>query len=534
MTNLLFTCSASLLSSTARTKSSMVGARFLTFAIACVPLVGCQGGPRKIAQPIAFAALKCPGIDTASGDVRLASSVDETEHAEPTTRVARGQSNETAPPAAPASDGEPPEPEQRLDSLPDTATLSLDDLRRMAVGTNPTLRQAAGLVKQARGNWLQVGLHPNPAVEVIQFANNAPFDAMNVFVTQPIVTGNKLGLNRRVASHDINRARWEAEAQMQRVLNDVQIRYVVTLAAQRQAALAEELLNVAEEGVRISERLREGEVVSEADVLQAELQRNDTLVLLRSAQFHADSAWRQLANVVGRPELPFQPLEGDIAEPVPELEWESAYSQLIASHPLLQAARSRVAAAQAQIQRERAQPKPNVQLTAGVGRDIYYSPQFMMYTLYFTVKPPAYNRNQGNIVAAIGELRAAEREVDRLELTLRDGLADAFRRYAAARNAVEVYRDTYLPTAERNLNLVLRAYEEGEYDFLRVLTARREMFLARVNYIAALQDLRNTAVEIEGLLLIGGLDPVENNRTPSNQAGQTTGAGKFAPLAEVD
>ena len=40
--------------------------------------------------------------------------------------------------------------------------LTLDQLERIALANNPTLRQAAAQVTAVRGKWLQVGLKPNP------------------------------------------------------------------------------------------------------------------------------------------------------------------------------------------------------------------------------------------------------------------------------------------------------------------------------------------------------------------------------------
>lgn len=47
-----------------------------------------------------------------------------------------------------------------------------------------------------------------------------------------------------------------------------------------------------------------------------------------------------------------------------------------------------------------------------------------------------------------------------------------------------------------------------------------------MNYVTSLIDLRTSAVEIDGMLLTGGLDPVESNPISSNGAGQTSGAGR--------
>ena len=190
----------------------------------------------------------------------------------------------------------------------------------------------------------------------------------------------------------------------------------------------------------------------------------------------------------------------------------------------MQAAEARVAAARIQVQREAAQRHPNVNVTTGLGRD-FFSPQYMMYTLNVAFSPPAWNKNQGNAAAAVGELQAALLDADRLDLSLRNHLAEAFQRYRIARNAADIYRRLTLPTAEKNLSLTIDAYEQGELSLLRVLTARRDLFKARINSIEALIALQTVEVEINGLLLTDGLDPVLSRPVPSNSSGRTADAG---------
>lgn len=434
-----------------------------------------------------------------------------------------GHSADTIPPQ--------PSPSQGVETsnLPESGSghvtsLSLADLNQIAMSHNPTLHQAFALVQQAEGNWLQVGLYPNPVIGYDGNGNNGLFDAQGAYVSQTIVTANKLKLNREVASHDVQRAQWESQAQNLRVINEIQIRYTAALGAQRQVATAEELLKISEEGVRISEKLLEGEQVSRPDVLQARLQLNKTMIQLRDARYRESAAWKQLANVVGWPDLPVAPLEGRLEEQLPEIDAESAWQTLLASNPVLHAARMRAAAANTQIRREAAQPYPDVKVTAGVWRD-RISPPTMMLGINAGVAIPIFDRNQGNIAAAEAEFRAAECEVNRLELVMRDRMAEVFQRYQSASFEERSYRDTILPTAEENLALTLKSYEAGELDFIRVLTARRDLFDARVNYVTALTSLRIAVIEIEGMLLTGGLDPVISNPTSANAAGQTTGPG---------
>lgn len=408
----------------------------------------------------------------------------------------------------------------------DHGPLSLEELLQIAVAANPTLQQAYALIQQAEGNWLQVGLYPNPTFTWHDEANNAPFDYHYGVLSQSIVTGKKLKLNRAVATSDVDRARWEAEAQNLRVLNDVQIRFIAAMGAQRQVDVAEELLKIAERGVEVSEQFYKAEQVSEADVLQARLQLNDTLVLLRTARFRAAAAWRQLGNIIGSPDFPVRPLTGNLEDEVPQIDFDFAYTQLLSQSPQLRAARARAEAAQVQVRREEVQPIPNITAQGGAGADVLPAGKgFTGYLVQLGGEVPVYNRNQGNIAAAAAQLEVAQLEVTRLELSLRDDLADAFQRYQSARNEVETYRELILPTAERNLKLSQEAYEEGEFDFLRVLVARRALFSARVNYVTALTNLRSSVIEIQGLLLTGGLESVESNPVSSNNAGQTADPG---------
>ncbi|HQX50450.1 MAG TPA: TolC family protein [Planctomycetaceae bacterium] len=405
-----------------------------------------------------------------------------------------------------------------------TASISLSDLQQMALSRNPTLSQAHALIQQAQGNWVQSGLYPNPVIGYDGNGNNGLFDAQGAYISQSFVTAGKLKLNRAVASHDVQRARQEAHAQNLKVMNEIAVRYTVALGAQRRVATTEELLKIAEDGVKTSERLFEGEEVSRADVLQARLHLNQTLVHLRDASYTSDAAWKQLGNVVGWPELPPSRLEGHLEDDVPDIDADVAWQHLLDGNPLLYAARSRASAARIQVRREEVQPYPDVKVTAGAWHD-RISPPNAMLGVNVGIGLPVFDRNQGNIRAATGELIAAESEVARLELVLRDAMAAAYQRYQSARNQVQTYHDLILPTAEENLALTLKGYEAGELDFMRVLTARRDLFEARGNYITSLTDLKVSAIEIRGMLLTGGLDAVESRRTQSNAAGQTNGAG---------
>ena len=402
--------------------------------------------------------------------------------------------------------------------------LTLTALEELALRNNPTLRQAAALVDQAQGNWLQSGLYPNPTAGYVasEIGNEGEAGQHGVFVSQDVVTADKLKLNRVSQSWDVERARWQAEAQRQRVLNAVRVRYYTLLGAQQTVTVAEQLSGTARQGVEIAEQLLGAQQTPRTDVLQAQVDLNSVQLLLRTSRRQEEAARRDLAAVVGVAELPPGPLSGSLSDDVGPADYEADWQRLEATSPVLQAARAQVARARAQLRRAQVEPVPDVQLQGSVQQD--FATDSTVFGAQVGVTLPVFNRNQGNIAAAAAEVRRASENVARVQLALRQQLAEAHRRYEVARAQVEVYRDEILPNAQQTLQLTTEAYRAGELDFLRVLTARRTFIQARVNFIAALTELRVVRTEVEGLLLTGGLDDPEDLTTAG-----AAGVGGVAP-----
>src|ERR1700722_7291623 len=122
--------------------------------------------------------------------------------------------------------------------------LTLAELEEMAVNNNPTLAQAAAEIRAATARRLQSGLYPNPTVgyqgEQIR-ARNQRGGEQGFFVSQDLVLGGKLGLNRRVREKKKKQAEWEAENQKRRVLNGVRLAYYRALGSQEMVDVRHEL-----------------------------------------------------------------------------------------------------------------------------------------------------------------------------------------------------------------------------------------------------------------------------------------------------
>jgi cobalt-zinc-cadmium efflux system outer membrane protein len=396
---------------------------------------------------------------------------------------------------------------------PAPSRLTLPELEGMALGNNPALAEAGAFVRAAQGHWKQVGLYPNLTAGYVgnQIGDNGTQGQQGIYVEQEFVTGHKLRLNRAVASQEVSRLQRLFAAKRLQVLNDVRIAYFEVLVADQTRSLTSELVRIGDEGARTADDLFRAEQVSQVDVLQARIEAQSARIQHRNAENRYNAAWKNLAAVVGIPELQQVPLVGDLEESPRSLSWEGALAQIYDNSPELAAAQARVARASWSIRRARVEPIPNL--------DVQYYPQYdntvhdNIHSVQATVEVPIFDRNQGAIRRAQAELVAARNEVGRVQLDLQQRLAQDFERYTNAQQQVETYARNILPDATRSLELVSKGYRNSEFDYLTLLVAQRTFFQTNLAYLASLQELQTSAVAIEGLLLTGSLksapEPVE-------------------------
>ena len=395
--------------------------------------------------------------------------------------------------------------------------MTLAELEEIAQRCNPTLAEAAARVEAARGNCVQVGLYPNPVGGYIgaEIGNEGRAGQQGGFLSQEVVTAQKLQLNRSVAAQQVRQAQYAWEIQRQRVLTDVRRSFYDVLVAQRAVELTEQLARIGEEGIKSAEALMKAKEVARADLLQARIEADTAKVLLERARNHHLAAWRNLAAVANVANMAPRPLAGDVQDGLPQLTWDETVGRLLAQSPELANAQTGVARAQAALSRECAGRVPNVELQAAVQYDNATMDTFA--TVQVGVPIPLYNRNQGNIYKAQSELLAAQREVQRVQLALQQRLAVVFEQYTNARYQVEKYSRDILPNAEASLKLTNSGYTQGEYSYLSLLTAQRTFFQTNLTYLDALRDLRASATTIEGNLLSDSLQAGESSDRETTQ-----------------
>lgn len=381
---------------------------------------------------------------------------------------------------------------------------TLDSFEQLAMSSNPTLTELQARVDAANGRWLQVGLYPNPeiAYSAQEIGNEGNAGQQGAYVQQEFVTADKLELNRNAASWDVKRTEQELAAQRLRVLTDVRSAYYSLRVAQERVKVAEELHSIAQQAV---DKAKELVKVQEPETVltQAEIEAELAGILLENSRVQQAAQWKALTSVVGQPDLPQQDVAGELDVEAPVIVWEETLDRIRRESPELAAAAADVEQTRWAVQRASVQAVPNVTWQVGAYYD--YGTQQGIAALQMQLPIPVFNRNQGGIAEAHANAVAAERAVERVELSLQQRLAAVYQQYEQARQQASRYDETILKKARRNLDLNRQSFEAGESAYLGVLTAQRSYFQARLAWLNALEQLWSATVQIEGLLLSDSL-----------------------------
>ena len=401
-----------------------------------------------------------------------------------------GTPMERLPPPLRSADGQPP--------------LTLDEVTQIALNHNPTLSEFAARIGAAQGLWLQAGLRPNPTIGYTGEDMGALGTAgqQGGFVAKEFVTGGKLGLNRAVAQTDVQAAQQQWVAQRMRVVSDVRAAFYEVIITQREWELNERLATLARKTRETEEQRVKALESSRAALISSELQELDLQMQLQGAQRRYSDAWRRLIFILGRPNIEPTPLIADV-EAIPDIGWTEALRRLLQNSPELAQAATALDRARWVWRRARAQRVPNVNVRASVRHNDEIDDT--VTDVAVSLPLPVLDRNQGNVRAACFEITVARCRLQRTEFRLRTKLAQLIRRYEIARYQAERYADTILPKSQASLELIQNAYLADELEYLDFLTAQSTYSHNSLAYIAALREVWDSYVAIDGLLLTGSL-----------------------------
>jgi cobalt-zinc-cadmium efflux system outer membrane protein len=401
-----------------------------------------------------------------------------------------------------------------LQGIVSRAPLKLQDFLVMADRNNPTLQQAAAMIRRSEAEAAQAALYPNPSIgyEGDQIRGGSYGGGeQGGFVAQTIVLGDKLGLRRNIYQQQKQSDQMAAEAQLKRVHSEVTQLFYHALSAQQTVLVRGRLLGLAADAARTARQLANVGQADSPDVLQAEVEQEQAAIDYTVSQREFIERFRSLAAVASTPATEIAPLDAALDAP-PAIDEARIVDTIVQQSPTVKEAQQQVTVAEARLKAAKREVIPDLQLRVGEQQNLEALPEApgrktgAQSFASVGVELPLWNRNQGNQQVASAEIEEARQEVTRAQLSLRRDAEGLLENYLSAKLETERYRTALLPRARRAYELYLAKYQSMAEAYPQVIVSQRTLFELEVHYIDALDRMWQNAIALENDTLQGGLE----------------------------
>jgi cobalt-zinc-cadmium efflux system outer membrane protein len=369
---------------------------------------------------------------------------------------------------------------------------------------NPELAAFSWEVRARDAEIVQANLRPNPetAVEVENFAGSGEFGGFGnsettIGLFQMFELGGKRGSRRSAAEQTRHLAAWDYETKRVDVLTGLTRRYVALVVAQEQAAVAGELVTVAEQILEaVSRRVAAGGT-STVEKGRAQVELQTTRIDLQRSQREVDMAKQRLSAMWGVTTPRFTEALGSIEEiaPVPPLDEIVAR---IDGNPDLARWATELAQREAIAALEDSQRIPS--LVLGVGVRHFATTDDNALVAEIVMPLPVFNRNQGARQAAERRIAMAREDRRAAAVVIGTRLANVHQQLTLSEFESTRLRDEVLPEAAATYESARTAYQRGRLRLTDVLDTQRTLFDLRSRYFDALGTYHQNRADIERLI----------------------------------
>ncbi len=332
------------------------------------------------------------------------------------------------------------------------------------------------------------------------------FDEKRLTLTQQIEFPTNILWRNRLASREVEAARWRLEQGKLNVRAAVIEAYYRYLASNETLQLARERVALAEDFYnKVSIRRRVGEAPA-IEMVRANVELTRSRNDLRGAESRARAAMSRLNSILGRKadspitsadSLHYRRLDGAIT-------LDNIREQALAAHPVLREAGALVSAAGHMRKLAWGSLLPAIEISAfrqnlGGNPDFYGIEVGLQVPLWFAF------RQRGEIQQSVARYSMQKSIKLRQQLDLLSDIEASFSEYQAQRDQVEAYIATLLEQANEVYRIALRSYEEGEIGYLQVIEAQQTLIEVRQGYIDTLAGYYAAIAALErasGLILL--------------------------------
>lgn len=395
-------------------------------------------------------------------------------------------------------------PANGIAALPKRA-MTFAEINATATHNHPGVQQAKRQAEMLRGEWLQVGLRPNPTIEygAEDMTSSHTAGTQGITFCQPITPQYKRDARQTAVYQAYQAAQQAYQIQYQKAVNDAVLTAYRVAFAYRKCLFLEEFSQISQEALHAASELLQAGEIARSMFLDTRIKSEQSRISLRDAEIAYRTVCKELAILLALPESELIEITDSIEMLPPELNDATLLAEIRANSPELRQACAEVDTARARLRQQHAE--------AGIDYDthakIAYNTETQRSEFSVGVAIPIriFDRNQGNIRRAQSELAASHQNRERLERLIAQRYERQMGEYRMARNRVVSFREILSDACEA-LNLAFAAYRRGEYGTHELLEAGLTFSTVQIEYLDNMSALMESHVLLQGALLFGGLE----------------------------
>jgi outer membrane protein, heavy metal efflux system len=409
---------------------------------------------------------------------------------------------------------------QEPPAAPKLPVVTLQAALAFALENNPALTVQRKQLGVASARVVIADLYPfNPTIETRVQQASGPESAgitnrvpVEQFLFLELELRHQRTIRRQGAAAGFSRTEWEIAFQEQTVAADVKRAYAALLYRQQKLRLLEETLRLNEQLVGNIRRLIDLGKLKSADLVLAQTEVIDLRDQIGAGREAEAAARQDLLRALGATAAAFE-VEGPLSPPSRAWDAAALTDWALTRRADVRARQMAVAEAAANARLVTANRYGN----PSVGTVFSYDPsRVSMIGVQVNFPIPVLNDRRGEIAQSEAERAVALAQLQQTEVVVKQDVAAALARLAAAERRAEQTRTQNLPAFQRAVEDMEKLFEAGEpgVDALRVIDVRRKLLRARDGYLDAQWSVRQSRIDLAAATGEPALDLAEPARPP--------------------
>ena len=394
------------------------------------------------------------------------------------------------------------EPAPRPPASAGAVSLTVDEAMGLFLKQNLDLLIAQYGIDSAKGLEVTARLFPNPTLSAdVTGSMTQSFGQVGVLalrIDQLFELAGKRGHRQESARYGVQSAEASFADAVRTLGFAVKDAFYHVVQAKQKLELAKQNSANFAEVVKINDiRFKKG-AIPEVDVIKLRVQLVDFQNQVITATQDYLTAQNNLRGLLGLKPTVALNVAGDLEYKSRTLSVETLKADALLSRPDVLAKNRNVSQKDANLKLARAFRVPDVTIgadTAMQGPQGPNSPH--QYGLGLSVPLPLFNRNQGGILQAEADLKAAQTDLGKTRLLVEIDVENAYRDFTQTQMLVQAYRGGAVNDATEVKDIATKAYQRGGTTILDLLDAFRTFNTTMQGYIDALYTYQRSLLEID-------------------------------------